>query len=104
VNASLFRSEVTETSAVSIGVQQRLLGELEFSLGFSYSTSDFKTTTFNLATSRSDDTEVFNVGLNVPFLKHGSIGAFYDYSQNSSSEPGFGFSSSQVGATLSWAY
>lgn len=104
VSASLFKSEVTESTSLGVSLQQRLLGKLQLSLGFSYATSDYKTTTANLALARSDDTEVYTVGLSFPFLKRCSFSTFYDYSQNSSSDSGFGFSSSQAGAALSWAY
>ncbi|HEY2082395.1 MAG TPA: autotransporter outer membrane beta-barrel domain-containing protein [Verrucomicrobiae bacterium] len=104
VSASLFQSDVTESTSLGISLQQRLLGKLQLSLGFSYATSDYKTTTANLALARSDDTEVYTVGLSFPFLKRCSFSTFYDYSQNSSSDLGFGFSSSQAGAALSWAY
>jgi hypothetical protein len=104
VNASLFRSDITETTQVSIGLQQRLLGKLQLSLGFSYGTSDFKSTVANLMTARSDENKAYSIGLSVPFLKRGSFGTFYAYSQNSSTDAGFGYSSSQAGATLSWAY
>jgi hypothetical protein len=104
VSASLFQSEVTESTQLGIGLQQRLLGKLQLSLGFGYGTSDYKDTTVHLATARSDESTSYNVGLGFPFLKHCNFGTFYEYTRNSSSEGGFGYSSSQVGATLGWAY
>ncbi|HWD90883.1 MAG TPA: outer membrane beta-barrel protein [Verrucomicrobiae bacterium] len=104
INASLFQREVTESTQLGIGFQQRLLGKLQLSLGFSYGTADYKDTGANLATSRSDDTTGYSVGLSLPFLKHGSASTFYDYSVNSSSQGDFSYSSSQVGASVSWAY
>jgi hypothetical protein len=104
VNVSLFRSEVTESTQVGIGVQQRLLGELQLSLGFSYASTDFKSTTGTFVTTRSDETTSYSIGLGVPFLKHGNFSTFYNYNNNSSSLGDFGYSSNQVGAVLSWAY
>jgi hypothetical protein len=104
VSASLFQSQITETAQVGLGFQQRLLGAVELSLGFAYGTSDYKTTAGTLATVRSDETTSYSVALGVPFLKHGSFGTFYEYTKNSSSAGGFGFGSSQAGATVSWAY
>jgi hypothetical protein len=104
VGTSLYQSEITESTSLGIGLQQRLFGQLQLSLGFGYGTSDYKTTTANLATSRSDENTTYNVALGVPFLKHGNASAFYEISENTSSQAGFGYSSSEVGATLSWQY
>lgn len=104
VNASLFEQQITESTQLGIGLQQRLLGLMQLSMGFSYSSSDFKTARNQLAVVRTDDTESCVIGLSLPFFKRGNVGAFYSYNVNSSSQPGFGYSSSEVGATLSWAY
>jgi hypothetical protein len=104
LEASLFQRQVTESSQVGLGFQQRLFGKLQLSLGFSYGTADYKDTADNLATARSDSITSYSLGLSVPFLKHGNFSTFYDYSENSSSQGDFGYSSSQVGASVSWAY
>lgn len=104
VDASLFQHLITESSMVGVGVQQRLLGLMSLSLGFGYSKSDFKSTTGKLVTSRSDEGTSYSAGLSVPFREHWNFAGFYEYSQNTSSAGGFGYSSSQVGMALSWAY
>jgi hypothetical protein len=104
VSASLFQSEITENTQVGIGLQQRLFGKLQLSVGFSYSTADFKSTLGNLATVRSDESTSYNVGLSMPFLTRGSFGTFYQYSKNSSNDTGFGYASNEAGATVSWTY
>ncbi len=104
VDASLFEQQITETSEVGIGIQQRLLGKLNFTAGFSYSSIDFKTTTGPLIVARTDDIQTYNVGLSLPFLNHGNAGVFYSFTDDSSSSPGFSYTSSEVGATLSWNY
>ena len=104
VNTSLFQNQVTESTRLGLGLQQRLFGKLQMSLGFGYSTADYKDTTGKLITSRSDDNTSYSVGFNYPLWKRSSISAFYQYTQNSSSASAFGYSSSQVGAVLSWAY
>ena len=101
---SLFQNQAVEYTGVGIGLQQRLLGKLQLSLGFGYTRADYETTTDNLATSRSDSGTSYSAGLSMAFLKHCNVAAFYSYSQNDSTTSGFGYASSQVGMTLSWAY
>lgn len=104
IGASLFQNQITKTTAVGVGVQQRLLGKLQLSLGFGYTKSDYEDTTADLARSRGDEGTSYNAGLTFPFLKRCSFATFYQYTQNTSTTGGFGYSSSQVGATLSWNY
>jgi hypothetical protein len=105
VDASIFDKQLSENTVVGVGFQQRLLGVVHVSLGFGYHQTDYKsTTTSNLSTSRSDDGMSYSAGATVPFLTHCSFSTFYQYSQNHSSQNGFSYNSSQVGATLSWSY
>lgn len=104
VSASLFQSQVTESTQFGAGIQQRLLGHLQFTAGYSYVLSDYKLTFGKFGIARSDTSSSYSVGLNLPFLKRCNFSTFYSYTQNSSSEKGFAFSSSEAGATLSWAY
>ena len=104
VYTSLFQDEVSESTSLGLGLQQRLLGKLQMSLGFGYNTVDYKDTTTQLITSRSDDSTSYSIGFNYPLWKRSSVSGFYQYTQNSSSTSAFGYSSSQVGAVLSWAY
>ena len=104
VNSSLFQNVVTETTDLGLGLQQRLFGKFQLSLGFGYHLSDYKDTTGSLATSRSDTGISYSAGVTYPLWKHFTAAAFYLYNNNSSSQAAFGYSSSQVGASLSWAY
>jgi hypothetical protein len=104
VNTSLFQDQVSETTVLGLGVQQRLLGKLQLSLGFGYNVADYINTTTNLTTLRSDTGTSFSAGVTCPVWKHGTVGAFYQYSQNSSSQGAFAYSSKQAGASLSWSY
>ena len=105
VNASIFTHQLAEDTAVGVGFQQRLLGLVHVSLGFGYKQTDYKaTTTSNLSTSRSDDGMSYTAGATVPFLKRCSFAAFFQYSQNNSSQSGFSSDTRQVGASLNWSY
>jgi hypothetical protein len=105
LQASVFDNQISESTAVGLGLQQRLLGKLQLTLGFGYNKVDYKSTaTTDLSRSRGDENTSFTAGLTVPFLTRCSFAAFYQYTQNQSSQAGFGFDSNQVGATLSWSY
>jgi len=104
VNPSVFEQQISEVTAIGIGFQQRLLGLLSFSAGFSYSTSDFKVVAGDLTTTRSDRVQAYTTGLSMPILKRGTASVFYSYQKDNSSQAGFSFNSSEVGATVSWSY
>jgi len=105
VNASIFDRQVSENSAVGVGIQQRLLGKVHLSLGLGYTKVDYKSTaTSNLSTSRSDEGLSYTAGASVGFLKRFSFSTFLQYGQNHSSQNGFSYDSKQVGASLSWIY
>jgi len=105
INASIFDNELTKSTSVGVGMEQRLLGKLHLSLGFGYRRTEFlSTTTSDLNTSRSDKGTSFSAGLSAPLFQHCSLATFYQYSQDRSSQQGFSYGSSTLGATLSWAY
>jgi hypothetical protein len=105
LDASIFDRQLSESTSVGLGLQQRLLGKMQLSIGFGYNQVDYKSTdTTNLSQSRGDDSTSFTAGLTVPFLTRCSLAIFYSYAQNSSSQKGFSYDSSSVGAVLSWAY
>ena len=88
-----------------MGLQQRLFGKVHVSLGFGYNKVDYQSTeTAGLNTSRSDESTSFTTGVSVPFLEHCSFATYFQYSQNTSSQSGFSYDSSQVGVSLSWSH
>jgi len=105
INSSIFDHQISQNTSVGVGVQQRLLGKLHVNLGFGFNKVDYQSTaTSNLSTSRSDESTSYTAGVSLPFLKHCSFSTFYQYSQNTSSQNGFSYDSSQVGASLFWAF
>jgi uncharacterized protein (PEP-CTERM system associated) len=104
VSPSLFQNQVAETTDLGLGLAQRLFGKFQLSLGFGYHLSDLKDATGSLATARSDTGISFSAGVTYPLWKHFTSAVFYQYTKNSSSQGAFGYSSSQAGASLSWAY
>ena len=103
VDASLFQNQLVEKTGVGLGLQQRLFGKLQLTLGYSHAISDYLGS-MSVLSRREDTGDSYQAGLSFAFLKHGSIGTFYEYGQNSSNEGAFGYSSHQAGLTLTWAY
>jgi hypothetical protein len=102
--ASYFQSTATENAEVMADLNQRLLGVLFLDLSGGYHTTRYVASTGDSA-GRTDDYYIFNARLSTSFLKHrGSAAVFYQYSDNSSTSPGFDFVSNQVGFELGYRY
>jgi hypothetical protein len=108
-----FVDEATETSQVSADLNQRLLGKLTLDVSGGYVTDKYTQSLVGLTlASRHDDYYTFSVSLSYPFLKRGTLSAFYSYSENTSNQSGFlvasssvySFNSSQAGFSISYRY
>lgn len=96
-------NQVTETTAISGKLSQRLFKKLYLDLEGSYHLSTYVAAS-TAATSREDDYSTFNARLSCPFLKRGTAAVFYQYSDYSSTTPGYTYDSSQVGFELGYRF
>jgi len=103
VAASYFQNQVTESTDIVGGLNQRLLGKLYLDLAGGYHTIRYVAASGS-ATARTDDYYTFSTRLSCPFLKRGTVAVFYQYSDNSSTAPGFTFSSNQVGFEIGYRF
>jgi hypothetical protein len=100
-------AQQSESTIVSLNLDQRLLKKLHLGLGAAYTKTDYTTATTAtgpLAANRSDDNVSFNVRLSHPFFKRGTWSVFYQYNDNRSSQTGYGYQSNQVGFEVGYAY
>ena len=104
VSASYFRNQITESTALTVGVRQRLLGKLTLDVNGGYGTTSYRASATGLTISREDEHSSINVRLTCPFLKRGTASVFYSWSENSSNETDFKYSSSQVGLEIGFRY
>jgi hypothetical protein len=104
ISSSYFQSQTTDTTGVTAGLRQRLLGKLYLDVSGGYSTSSYNATTSGVSANRNDDHSNFTVRLSCPFLKRGSASVYYDWSDNSSNENGFSYTSNQVGLELGYRF
>ena len=106
ITPSFFQGQTTVNTSLGGSVNQQLLERVNLSVGVGYGRTSYLATT-NIATAgtgRVDNNYYINVRLGTTFLTRGTAAVFYQYSDNPSTQPGFGFSSSQVGFELGYRY
>ncbi len=94
----------TENTDFTGDLNQRLLGKLYLDLQGGYHTVKYVDPVSGTSGNRQDDLYTVSVQLSYPFAQRGTMAAFYQASSNSSTQPGFGYSSSQVGFQISYSY
>jgi len=105
VSASYFENLVTENTGVNVGLTQRLFKKVYLGLTGGYARASYVGTAGSAVfAGRVDDYYSFGATLSTVFLKRGSIALFYQYTDNSSSQVGYAFSSDQVGLELGYKF
>jgi hypothetical protein len=95
-------SQDSESTALNISVNQRLLKRLQLSLTGSYTEVNYLASGAIATPSRTDSYYSFSARLSLTVLRRVALSANYQYSDNSSSAAGFTFASSQVGFDISY--
>lgn len=96
-------SQIVEMTEVTVQLSQRVLERLRLELGGSYFRGDYSGAGPGVG-GRQDDYVRLNGRLAWRFLKRGSAGVFYQYSDLSSNLAGYGFSGHQTGFELEFRY
>jgi hypothetical protein len=106
VSPSYFSDQVSESTSISAGLHQRLLGKLSLDLSGGYGTSTYHaSSTAPVAANVSNyDTTSFSARLSIPVLKRGTVAAFYSVNYNSSGAATYNYTTTQVGLELSYRY
>jgi len=104
ISISLFQNSVSDAKTMSLALNQRLLGKLQFSAQVEQQKTNFAPQGNSVAFARDDDKRSFSLGLSATFRKRGTIGVTYQHSTNKTNLAGFGFTSSQFGLQAAWAY
>ena len=104
VSASyLQNNQVTESTSISVGLNQRLLGKIFLDLSGGYQTVKYISSNSSVS-SRRDDYDYLNAQLSCAILKRGTIAVFYQISRDDSSQAGYSFTSHQVGFSIGCRY
>lgn len=97
LTASQFGGRSSENTSLTTTLNQRLLGMLYLSLGGGFSTVKYS----NL---RTDDIYSFDARLSTSFLKRGSVGVFYQYSDKVSNDVLYSYDSHQFGVEVGYRF
>ncbi len=97
-------SQASENTSLSVGLNQRLLKRLQFSVSGAYTQINYLASALNVGPERSDTYYSLSTRLSLSFLKRATASVFYTYSENSSTMSGFAFSSSQMGFELAYRF
>jgi hypothetical protein len=106
VSPSFFSDQVSESTSISAGLHQRLLGKLSLDLSGGYATSTYSasSTAPSNANISNYDTTTFGARLSIPVLKRGTAAVFYSMNYNSSAAATYNYTTTQVGLELSYRY
>ena len=104
VSPSYFANQVSKTTGWGISAQQRFLQRYFLTGSFSHGKNSYIVTNQNFVVGRDDDFDAFSAGISTTFLSRGSISFSYQKSRNSSTTPGYGFTSSQIGTSIVYRF
>ena len=104
VAVSDLQGDVTETVGFDGDLNQRLLGRLFLDLRGGYQNIKYVNSEVGVSPNRTDDYYFFNTRLSTSFLKRGTVAIFYQVSDDTSSQSGYGFATHQVGFEIGFAY
>lgn len=100
----LSQAQVTETTGVNAGLNQRLLGKLFLDLSAGYQAVKYVASAGAPGSSRDDDFYSFSARLSRTFLKRGTVAVLYQFSKDDSNQSGYSFNSNQVGFQIGFRY
>ncbi len=92
------------TTGGTLGVRQRLRENLFGTANFTYDHSDYEPTTSDVAITRRDDYFLLRCGLEAILGRSWSLGVFYQYREDISSDESYSFNNNQVGLQAAWGY
>jgi len=104
IGASYFGNFSNETEALTLSLNQRLLGRFNLTVSFGERSSDYLGLLDNFVVGRADDYDSFLVDLSTQLVNRINVSAFYRKNENSTNTTGFGFSSDQSGFSIGYRY
>jgi len=104
IGVSYFADQATQRTGWSFSFDQRLLEHFHLSGSTGRSKVDYISAASSLVTSRADRTTTSSLRLSTSFLRRGTIAVVYLHSHNSSSLPGYTFTSDQTGLEVGYRF
>ena len=104
VSNSYFADQVTHGNQLSINLEQRLLGHLFLSTGYSHASTKYTSTLVDNLVDRSDRVNSFHARLTTQLLQRLNVSVVYQTNRNNSNDALYSFSSNQYGLELGFRY
>ena len=104
IGRSYFDNQVSETTSWSLGFNQRLFRGTSLTATAGHSEVFYRSTTVNVPAGRNDGINSVDYSLTTGFLRRGSVALIYGRSRDASNRAGFSFTSTRIGARLTYAY
>ena len=104
MSPSYYDNQISEVTSVNGNLNQRLLGKLFLDVSAGYTWNKYTALSSGVADQPASDYYSVNVQLSIAILKRGTVAVFYNYSDNSTSQAGLSYNSSQVGFNLGFRY
>lgn len=104
ISSSLLIGQITESTDISLGLNQRLFGALYGSMAGSFRNTRFIFSNSSEAVNRTDDALTFYAGLSYSVFKRGTLGLNYSYTDNTSSDRAFNQATHQIGVTIGYHF
>ena len=92
------------TTGASLSVRQRLIDRLSGTFSFTYDHSDYAPVSAGVTTTRVDDYFLLRTGLDATLGRSWTVGVFYLYREDVSTDSNYSFQNNQVGLQATWAY
>jgi len=98
-------AQSTESTTVSLNLNQRVLVKYHLNLGVGYTKTDYTVALAGFGSgSRTDDIYSFNASFGRSFLKRGNWAITYQYSDDASNTGGYSQRSNQIGFQIGYSY
>jgi hypothetical protein len=104
VGVSLVGDQLNDNESVSLGLNQRLLGRLNFNASVARTYASYIDVGGSLETVRDDILDSYSLRLSTSFLRRGTIGLVYQRTRNDTNVAGYGFTSTEMGLEASYSY
>lgn len=103
-SVSFFNNQLNDSNNWNFGLQQRLLGKLQFSALYNIQRSRYLASLAGVDFGRRDSQKSLALRLGATLRTRGSVGLSYQRRVNDSSLAGYSLGSDQIGVDLGWVY
>jgi hypothetical protein len=104
ISPSLLADQLTESSQISVALNQRLLGAVMLTLSGAYGTTDYISSFTTHGERRSGDNTTFYASLSQAFWKRASASVYFQLTDNTSDQNAFDYITRQVGLNLGYHF